>query len=206
MDRFSELDALLDHIWEYVHAAGRDRSHPFRLPTLATAGPDAPNLRTVVLRRVSPETRTLAFHSDRRANKIGEIRASDRIAWHGWDPERSQQIRLHGSATVHVEDEYASEMWEEEAPANKALYVKSPPPGTPQDAPNSGMPDALDGALAGQADVTEQDVAEGYVNFAAVRTVIDEIYFLHLDPEGHYRARFTWNEADGVFDGQWVVP
>jgi pyridoxine/pyridoxamine 5'-phosphate oxidase len=203
MERFTDLDALIDHVWSYAGDAGSDSQHPFRTPAFGTAGIDPPNLRTVVIRHVDPADRVVAFHSDRRAGKIGEIRAHDRIAWHGWDPERSQQILLHGTASVHTSDAFADRLWEQGAPQELKLYVRPKTPGTPLDEPGDGLADSLKEADA-EGELTREDVAPGRRYFAAIRTVIDEVFFLHLHPDGHYRARFR-HEDDG-WDGEWIVP
>ena len=201
VDRITDLDALLDHVWTYVTEAGTNSQHPFRTPAFGTAGIDPPNLRTVVLRHADADDRTLAFHTDRRAGKVGQIRAHDRVAWHGWDPESSQQLLLHGSATVHTSDRVADEMWEAASPRELQLYMRPKTPGTPLDAPS----DALDARVKSD-DLTREDVAPGRKYFAAVRTVIDEIIFLHLHPEGHYRARFRYDDGADEWDGDWIVP
>jgi len=49
-------------------------------------------------------------------------------------------------------------------------------------------------------------VAEGRPYFAVIRTVIDEVDWLHLHPEGHYRAQFQFHPDADRFEGTWVVP
>lgn len=199
MARFSDLESLLNHIWTYVETGAHDRSHPFYTPTLATALA-APNLRTVVLRKASRADRMLAFHSDRRSQKIGEIRGNERIAWHHWNADTAEQLRLKGTATVHTDDGVADALWADATPRQRAIYVKPTAPNTPVDAPASGIAPNVQ-----EADTPSQDdVRNGRRYFAAVRTVIDEITWLHLHPEGHYRARFRW--TDSAWQGSWVIP
>jgi hypothetical protein len=203
MDRYTDLSALLDHIWSYVGAAAGDSSHPFRTPTFGTAGMDSPNMRTVVLRHADPDDRVLAFHTDRRTAKVAEIRANRRVAWHGWDASRSEQLRLHGRATVHTGDEVADALWEAGTPQELHLYMRPATPGTPLDNPGDGLADVVKSDFE---DLTMEDVAPGRRYFAAVRTVIDEIHWLHLHPEGHYRARFRYDPSQDGFEGDWLVP
>jgi hypothetical protein len=49
-------------------------------------------------------------------------------------------------------------------------------------------------------------VADGRPHFAVVRTVIDEIDWLHLHPEGHYRAHYRFEADQEQFAGTWIVP
>jgi hypothetical protein len=199
MDRYTDLDALLDHIWTYVVAGANDREHPFYTPTFVTAL-DRPTARTVVVREASRADRMLAFHTDRRAHKVGEIRGNKRVAWHHWNAETREQLRLVGTATVDTSGPFADALWAEASPRQRLLYVKPKSPNTPADAPTSGLADGVQ-ALD---DPTAEDVAAGRRFFAAVRTVIDEIAWLHLHPDGHYRARFRWQ--DDAWRSTWIVP
>jgi hypothetical protein len=201
MDRYTELDTVRDRVWQRMERAADDSRAPFRILTFGTIQGDRPQLRSVVLRGAAREARRLSFHSDRRAEKIDDIRAHDRIAWHGWDPDTSEQIRLWGMATVHTDDAVADEMWAAEDPSALALYPKPPAPGTPLDAPDDGLP-----ASVAEEPITRADVADGRQYFAVVRTVIDAFDWLHLHPEGHYRARFRLDSGQEAFEGRWIVP
>lgn len=201
MKPWTDLDDLLNWIWSHVEAAASNRDHPMRTPALATAGFEEPQVRTVVLRQADRAARHMAFHSDRRAQKIAEIRANDRIAWHVWNTEESVQLRLRGHATVHTKDTVADEMWMAESPRSLALYLKDRPPASLADEPVDGLPDhAKPGSL------TREDISAGRVHFAAVRTVIDHIDALHLRRDRHQRARFRWDGADQAWDADWLIP
>lgn len=199
MRRFDDLGDVLDHCWRYVAEAGDDPRHPFRTPAFGTVGSEGPNVRTVVLRAVEPTARTLTFHSDRRAAKIDEMRARGMVMWHGWDPDLSQQLRLRGTATVHTDDAVADTLWANSSLEERKLYVRPTAPGSQVDRPQSGVAASVQGAS-----LTEADVAPGRKYFAAIRTTITSIQWLHLHPEGHYRARFHWTGE--AFEGTWIVP
>ena len=201
MDRLTSLDEVHERVWERLSAAAEEPGHPLRLLTFGTVDDDTPQLRTVVLRETAPSARRLAFHCDRRSKKVTQIEANDRVAWLGWDPETGEQVRLHGTATVHREDKVADAMWAAESPRSLDVYMRSGTPGTPLDAPDDLLP-----ATVTDEPVTEADVEEGRQHFAVVRTVIDEIEWLHLHPEGHYRARFSVDTDGDAVDGTWIVP
>lgn len=201
MDRYTDLDTVLDRVWKRIEHAAENAHSPSRILTFGTVQRDHPHLRSVVLRSAAREERRLSFHSDRRAGKVGDIQAHDRIAWHGWDPDTSEQIRLRGTASVHTDDTVADEMWEAQEPASLVVYPRPSAPGTPLDAPDDGLQ-----ASVKEEPITRADVADGRQYFAVVRTVIDEIDWLHLHPEGHYRARFRFDAARQAFEGTWIVP
>ncbi len=201
MDRYSDLDTVLNRVWRRIEHAAEDAHSPFRILTFGTVQGGQPHLRSVVLRSAARKDRRLSFHSDRRAEKVEAIEAHPRITWHGWDPDTSEQIRLRGTAGVHTGDAVADEMWEEQDPASLAVYPRPTAPGTPLDGPGDGLQ-----ASVKEEPITRKDVAEGRQYFAVIRTVIDEIDWLHLHPEGHYRARFQFQEDRQAFEGTWVVP
>ena len=92
-------------------------------------------------------------------------------------------------------------MWEAQRPKSLAVYVRPSAPGSPLDAPDDGLRTEVK-----TTPITEDDVAEGRQHFAAVRTVIDRIEWLHLHPDGHYRAQFEYQPNEQDFEGRWVVP
>lgn len=199
MTRYTDLDRLLAHIWEEIEQGAEDPSHACHTPTFATEG-DRPNLRTVVLRQANSRDRTLLFHSDRRAHKIAEIQTNPKIAWHIWNRQTREQFRLFGEASLHFEDAIAEGLWENSQPKSLKIYVKPIPPNTAIDAPQSG----LDPEIASSSLSNLEQVASGRKYFAAIQTTIDEINWLHLHPEGQYRARYQWR--GDRFEGNWIIP
>jgi len=201
MDRFEDLDTVETRIWRRLSTAADEPGHPYRTLTFGTTQQDTPRLRTVVLRQVQRSARRLACHSDRRAQKVDDIRATGRVAWQGWDPDSAEQVRLGGTATIHTDDAVADAMWADQDPGSLDVYVRPAAPGTPIDDPKAGVDRSGTGGP-----LTRADVEPGRPYFAVVRTVIDEIDWLHLHPEGHYRARFEYDPDDGTVDGTWIVP
>jgi pyridoxamine 5'-phosphate oxidase len=201
MDLWTDLDDLHDWIWTELETAATDRKHALRTANIATAGFDEPRMRTVVLRGASRSMRHLAFHSDRRAEKIAELRANERIAWHWWNPDTSVQLRLRGHATIHTDDAVADQMWAAEPANSLDLYLKSQTPGTPADTPTDGLAEHVQ-----EGDLTRDDVAPGRAHFAVIRSVIDHIDAVHLNREEHQRARFEWEESEKRWEKDWLIP
>lgn len=201
MDRFSSLDDVLRRIWTQIEEAADNPGHSLRALTFGTMQETAPHLRTVILREANAETRQLSFHTDRRSQKVEDLRGQSRVAWLGWDPETREQVRLHGTATVHTEDDVADRLWRAEDPGSLTVYVRSQAPGTPLEEPDDGLSEAVH-----TKSVTRADVEPGRKYFSVIRTVVDEMTWLHLHPEGHYRARFRFDPDAGAFEGRWIVP
>lgn len=201
MTRYTTLDAVLNHVWDEIEAASQAPDHPYRRLTFGTVQGRRPSLRTVILRTVDAEARVLQFHTDRRSRKVEHLRSNEHIAWHGWDPEAREQIRLQGTATVHLDDDVTMDLWESQSPESLAVYVRPPAPGSEIDEPTDGLRPEVK-----TEPITEDDVVEGRQHFAVIRTVIHWIEWLHLHPDGHYRARFEYQPDRQQVDGTWVVP
>jgi pyridoxine/pyridoxamine 5'-phosphate oxidase len=201
MDRYTDLNTVFDRVWRRLERAADASDHPFHTPTFGTVQDGQPHLRTVVLREADARERALAFHTNRHSQKVADLEAGSRIAWHGWDAETREQVRLRGTATVHTDDAVADTMWESQPPRSLAVYPQTEPPGTSLDAPGDGLR-----ASVQERPIRREDVEAGRPHFAVVRTVIDEIDWLHLHPEGHYRAQFQLGPDQQRPNGTWVVP
>lgn len=201
MERITTLEEVKERVWGRLAEAAEQPGHPLRLLTFGTVAEDTPQMRTVVLRETAPSARRLSFHCDGRSKKVSHIKTNDRVAWLGWDPETGEQVRLQGGATIHRDDDIADAMWASESPRSLDVYLRSGSPGTPLDAPDDLLPEAVK-----EDAVTRADVQEGRKHFAVVRTVIDEIEWLHLHADGHYRAQFAYDVETEAFDGSWIVP
>lgn len=200
MQRHTDLEKLLYHIWEEIERGVRDAEHPYRAPVFATVGADTPRVRSVILRRADRKTRSLLFHTDRRSQKIGEIQYNSQVVWHFWSPQSGEQLRLRGEAFLHFDDALADEVWQASHPKSLKLYMKPTPPGTKVERPNSGLVDAVESVRL----ESHEQVAQGRQYFTVVRTQINAIDFLHLHPEGNYRASFQW---DGTEEHRsWIIP
>lgn len=201
MKRYSNLNSVLKHLWNELETATQTSAHPYRQLGFGTVNEEGPDLRTVVLRRASETNRTLQFHTDRRSQKVRAVRSNDRVAWLGWNADARQQLRLYGRASVHLDDEVATDLWEQQSPSSLAVYSRPTAPGTAIEAPD----DRLRPEVKSEP-ITEDDVARGRQNFAVLRTTVTRILWLHLHPQGHYRARFEYRKEEEAFEKTWIVP
>lgn len=189
MSNLQELSEILDYIWDFVHRGAVFRDNAMTTPAFITAGPDA---RTISLRDASREARSLYFHGDRRAKKVRQIQENPRSIWLAWDQKNNQQFHFIGNTSIHTDDGIADRIWENESPDELVFYFKKDPPGTPTSAPTSGV------------DLENISEAEARANFAAFRTVIDEIVWHRLLPDLEMRASFRWDGQ--AYQGEWLIP
>lgn len=96
--------ALLDRVWTHLVRGVSDRRHPARHPTLATIGPEGPELRTLVLRRADREAGLLEMHTDSASPKVAHIERDPRVALHVWIPKERLQVRMRATAETRPGD------------------------------------------------------------------------------------------------------
>jgi pyridoxamine 5'-phosphate oxidase len=149
--------------------------HPFRLVTVATLSEAGPAARTVVLRAVEAERRTVWFHTDRRSPKFAELQVDPRLCLLWYDPEVRVQVRVAARAVLHLGDEVAQVAWRNLAETSRRDYAALTGPG--------GVLDADDGS----------NPADAESNFVAVACQFSELDVLELLPDGHRRARLHWS-------------
>lgn len=189
MKRYEALEEILAHIWSYVEEGVGGGDNAMSTPVFATRGPGA---RTVALRDVDRNMREFLFHTDVRSPKVEQLVGHSQAVWVGWDPDLSQQFQFMGETTVHRTDDLADAMWESESQENLDFYYKRIAPGKTIEEPMS---------VVDREEISEKR-ARKY--FATVRTVVDEIVWLHIHPDLEYRARFEWTGSS--FEGEWIVP
>ena len=192
-ERPAHADSL-EEVWAWakrlLSRGVADRRSAFRYPTLANVdGAGLPRLRTVVLREFDPAARRLTIHTDRRSAKLRDIRTGARVALHIYDQAAAIQIRLDAVAVVYLDDPMAQGAWARTPLPSRLGYAMEPPPGTPVSVP----PD------------TPGDPEAGACNLAVLQVTFDRLEWLWLGHDGHRRAAFTWDEADGC-EATWLAP
>lgn len=195
---YNDLDASWAHAWQLLVRGVNDRHHGFHTIQLATVGRDGtPQVRSVILRAVEPQSTTLRFHTDARAEKILEIEAQPTVAFHAYDVRAKLQLRLKGEAQVHADDALTEQAWAESRPMSRTCYRMEPDPGTLLDAPDAYQPGSTVDVLPGATDA-------GYAQFRAVVVQVTQLEWLYLAAAGHRRAR--WTRQGTQWSGRWLAP
>lgn len=199
LEQAVSLDTLLASIWEALQQGARFRTHAFHTGVIATISNGAPQARTVVLRKVLPESRTLIFHTDYRSKKISELTQNPNISWLFYNPEVRVQLRLSGKAILHHDSDLANLQWKNTKLFSRRCYL-SIAPSSILTKPESGLPESL---LRRNPTIEESEA--GRENFTVVETRIQTIDWLWLNSSGHRRAKFVWQE-NGEKIANWIVP
>ena len=178
--------AEIEHaVWRGLGRATVDKHHAWRTPVLATVdehgGVDA---RTVVLRELQADTRTLVIYTDARAAKVAQLQARATCTLVMWSAALGWQLRLRARVDVHTDGLAVTSRWARLRSSPAARDYMSPlAPGMPLDA---GPPAAEPGALR--------------EHFAVLVAHVVDVDWLELHRDGHRRAQF---DATGA---SWLAP
>tara|TARA_R110002111_G_scaffold107056_2_gene165443 strand:+ start:6744 stop:7355 length:612 start_codon:yes stop_codon:yes gene_type:complete len=191
----ANVSTILEETWLHLKSAADTETHPWRLGNLATVSEGRPRVRTVILRDVQTEERELVCYTDQRSDKICELKDSPWMEWLTYDPITRVQIRLRGSATVHIQDECAEQHWQDSSPEHRRGYITVSPPGAKADSAVPNLPDYLFDRLP-----NDEEAQLGYENFAVIVCRIEHLDWLQLRRNGHLAAQFRWTDK---WEGHW---
>lgn len=196
---YDDLAACEQFAWQMLTQAADERGLALRHLTLATNGRDGwPQVRTIVVREVAIQSRSVYFQTDARATKVAEMLADPRVALIGYDPRINLQLTLHGQCRMHQADGVAQRHWREASTYSKRSYFTDALPNTATATPKDG--------LVLPATVEELDAAQdaaAYRNFTVAEVVVGQMEWLYLHPAGHRRARFDYS---GQTTATWLIP
>ena len=192
---------MLDNVWSLLERGQSNRHDAFHIPVLCTVGLDnAPEARTVVLRKVLRDSRAIMCHVDLRSPKAAEIKQNPKVSWLFYDPKEKLQLRIRGKATIHTNDDLAEKQWQASQLFSRRCYCGDAP-GTFVDAPSSGLPAFLED----RQPTAEEAEAMGRKNFAVINSIIDELDVYELNVKGHRRSLFVFHE-NGEIETKWQTP
>ncbi len=197
---YDDLAVALNHAWALMQDGATKRESPLRRAVLATrALTGTAAARTVILRLVDRDRRTIRVYTDARSAKVEEIRAEPRVQVLFHHPAEQIQLRVGGTAIVRTGDQQDHAAWDATVPPVRRASMGDQAPGTPADAATSGFPEEFARRLP-----TKEESEAAFENFAVVEVAIERIEWLYLNPDGHRRAVFTW--PGGTLKAGWVVP
>ncbi|MBC7728230.1 MAG: pyridoxamine 5'-phosphate oxidase family protein [Microbacteriaceae bacterium] len=180
--RLESLEQIYQACWHELGQAPRDKTHAFRLLGLATVDGEQADLRSVVLREVLADQRTLVLFTDARSPKVTQIQRQPAGTLLAWCKRLSWQLRLRVQLEVETSGPAVSSRWARLKMTPAAQDYLSPlPPGAPLGRP-----------------VPERSSRE---HFAVINARVQSIDWLELRAEGHRRAAF-----DAAGQGQWLTP
>lgn len=198
MERITSPEDFIQRCWDLLFQATVKRGKPFATPVVGTVADGECRMRTVILRKVEIQERRLLFFTDARSPKVEQLSAGDRLSWHFYDPKKGLQIRAHGVAVLHLEDEVARRFWLEQPVVSRKNYASEKAPGVAVAEATEGLPSFW------REELSQEETDFAFPRFVAVYCTIDYMDCLHLHTAGHQRAIFRWQEEK--WEGGWVIP
>ena len=197
---WATLESIEADCWARILRGALSAKDDYHQPVVATIAQGVSSLRTVVLRKVWPDQKALAFHSDARSGKVADLAANPNISWLFYSPRHRVQIRLGGRARVETDSELVQAHWDKAAQRSVKCYLTTDPPGTPAPEATSGWPLVFE-----ERDPSPDENEVGRAHFAMVITEVRWMEWLWLNHKGHRRARFVYDDKGG-FEATWLVP
>tara|TARA_B100001093_G_C26839787_1_gene1020003 strand:- start:623 stop:1228 length:606 start_codon:yes stop_codon:yes gene_type:complete len=189
-----DLIETLEYVFSSLEKGVNKNKHDFHLLVLATIDENnEPQNRNVVIRKVDMLNALIRFHTDKRSNKINDIKHNKSISLLGYDKVDKFQIRLTAEAKIEDSEKVLSEIWSKMRPMSKECYRVSDKPGKIIDSRKDVIFQS-EGA---------QDL-NGFENFSIINCHINSIETLFLHSAGHIRAKYI--NKNNKFYGNWLIP
>ena len=191
----TERKEILDKIWDELTLGLNSGKHPFHIFSVSTVKNNKPDSRTVVLRAVEKENKSISFHTDLRSKKVLQIKESENICALFYDKDSKIQLRIYGSASKETDSLLIKEKWNSSKEMSKLCYLNKISPG-------EVINESKD-YLYGKEELNNVEL--GIKNFSIINIKISQIDWLSLNHEGHQRMIINYTSNNKIeFD--WVAP
>ena len=191
----TEKEEILDKIWDELILGLNSGKHPFHIFTVSTVKNNKPDSRSVVLRTVDKENKSISFHTDLRSKKILQIKESENICALFYDKDSKIQLRIYGSASKETNSLLIKEKWNSSKEMSKLCYLNKISPGEVINKPKD--------YLYGKEELNNIEL--GIKNFSIINIKISQIDWLSLNHEGHQRMLINYTSNNKI-DFDWVAP
>ena len=191
----TERKEILDKIWDELTLGLNSGKHPFHIFSVSTVKNNKPDSRTVVLRAVDKENKSISFHTDLRSKKVLQIKESENICALFYDKDSKIQLRIYGSASKESDSLLIKEKWNSSKEMSKLCYLN-------KISPSEVINESKD-YLYGKEELNNVEL--GIKNFSIINIKISQIDWLSLNHEGHQRLLINYTSNNKIeFD--WVAP
>lgn len=189
-----DLNNTLEYVFSSLKKGVNGNKHDFHLLVLATIDENnEPQNRNVVLRKVDMFNALVRFHTDKRSNKINDIKHNETISLLGYDKVDKLQIRLTAKAKIEESEKVLYDVWSKMRPMSRECYRVKDKPGK---------------IINSREDVIFESEGEkklnGFENFSIINCHINTIETLFLHSAGHIRAKYI--NKNNKFYGNWLIP
>ena len=187
---------ILDREWRELKLGVKKAKHDYHTFVFSTIHNDEPESRTVVLRALDKNKPQIWFHTDKRSQKISEIKKHKSVSALFYDTSRKVQLRINGKAILESNNKRNAKIWDSMSLDSKLCYMGpyAPSQQLPQFSPNLLRKPAQE--------INEKDYKLGLTRFCRVRIDITRADWLHLDYQGHQRLKFKFNK---IIKSEWIA-
>ena len=182
----TDLKNIEQHCWQLLHEGVKSYKNPFHYGVFASVDDSFPSVRTVIVREVDIEQKTIRFNTDIRSPKFAQLAANSHVCWLFYDEKLRIQMRFFAEASLHLNDELADTAWEETRLNSKITYTAMHAPGT-----LLTEPDLVD---LNRDFISEEELKTARRNFAVVHTRIMSLDWTFLHYQGNRRAFFDYQQ------------
>ena len=186
----TNLKKIEQLIWDFFIQGVKNKKSAFHYPTIGTSNGKDFNLRTVILRKVIKENRTIIFFTDFRSKKIKELSINNKVKIHIYDKKNQIQIQADGLAKIIRNSKNSKMIWDSLSTYSKAIYLTKNRPGT-----------IIKNA---KTNLEKLDHNKAYGNFTIVNVEISKIYFLKLNSEINKKAVIKYENKNNKY--HWLIP
>ena len=176
-------EAVCGYVDAELAAAVSAPAHGWHWPALTTAGTS----RIVVLRDYEAAGPELTWYTDRRSDKVAELRRDPACALLFYHADHRIQLRVDAIAVELSDEAERTRRWSEVGAAARANYATVHPPGSPLGGPSTDLPTPWPTPGAAEA-------ARAFANFAVYHCRVTTYELLQLLDIGAYRSR--WRPGD----------
>lgn len=180
----NDLIDIEKQIWLLLEQSVKTAKSAFHQGYIATINNDFPEQRTVILRKVDNEEKTLRFHTDIRSEKTAHLKNNNSVSWLFYDAELKLQLRIYSKAEIHYRDDIADIAWKNSRLPSKMCYTTQAKSGSIIDEPEF-------------IDVNKKDFEPELLdfarnNFCVIETKAFAMDFVFLNAKGNKRGFFDY--------------
>jgi pyridoxamine 5'-phosphate oxidase len=198
-DRFntnslSEMHDVAWHIMQLGKQSHKSNMHQIYIATVDAFG--NPQNRTVILRSVDADAKTISFHTDCRSSKVQDLMHNPNTAALLYDHENRVQVRLQCIAALHQNNAIANDCWQKARLQSQLTYGNETASST-----LIPIPTLLN---VNEVNVTEAHIQFCKENFMVVTLQIHALDILFLHHTGNKRMQTLYKNNETKMS--WVEP
>ncbi len=193
------INDLLADAYGQLLASFKDRNHGFHHFCFINTLNNLPFGRVVILRDFDAGKRQIVFHTDMRSPKCAQIVQNSASSAVFYDQGCKMQLVFTANATLHYQDDLATQRWLKTDLYARKTYLKLHAPGALISQDDKILPDHL---IA--KDPGEKESELGFANFAVVTLHFNELHILKLHHKGNEAFGIIWQNDKA--HGQCIAP